>query len=253
MRKDRFTGKNIFLDISCLKGEKVYIKDEYYHYLKNVKRVIKGTTLDAVIGKSKYHLIASDIKQKMIICDIVYQRKIKSANNVLLYVYQGLLKSKKMDFVVSKLSEIGAEKLFPLTTEKTVPGINPGSEKINRWERIAREGSKISGSENVMKINLPVEFHDIVSTFKNEKIPNILMFSTDVSSFHIKSILDSIEFHEGMVFHLFFGPEGGFSENELSAIIKLNGVPVSMGNFVLKSETAVIVGTGFIRLFYSGK
>ena len=64
-------------------------------------------------------------------------------------------------------------------------------------------------------------------------------------------MLDTIEFHKGIQFHLCFGPEGGFTDDEYNAIIEIKGVPVSMGHFVLKSETASIVGAGFIRCYYS--
>lgn len=245
--------KNIFLDAGCLKDNRVYIGGRNYHYLKNVRRVKKGNSLEAVIGQNKYKLVVTDIVQKKLVCDIVRRRKVNIKREARICVYQGLLKSGKMDFVVSKLSELGVEALFPLITGRTVPIINDGEKRRDRWCRIAREGSKVAGSEMIMEVKPAVELDEIKSILKIDENQNVLVFSTSGPGCHIKSFLDSIDYSDDMRFHLFFGPEGGFSANEIKTIAEVSGIPVSMGNFVLKSETAAIVGSGFIRLYYSGK
>lgn len=245
--------KNLFLDAGCIIDNRVYIGGRNYHYLKNVRRVKKGNRLDAVIGQNKYELVVTDIVQKKLVCDIIRRRKVNIKRHARICVYQGLLKSGKMDFIVSKLSELGVEELFPLKTCRTVPIINACEKRRDRWCRIAQESSKVSGSEMIMEIKPAVEFAEIKSSLKIDESQNVILFSTSGSSFHIKSLLDSIDFSGDMKFHLFFGPEGGFSADEINVISELNGISVSMGNFVLKSETAAIVGTGFIRLYYSGK
>ena len=62
--------KNIFLDINCLHGDKVIISDKNYHYLKNVRRLRKGSSVDAVIGDRRYGLVVSKIDKKFLECDI---------------------------------------------------------------------------------------------------------------------------------------------------------------------------------------
>ncbi len=245
--------KTIFLPFGSVKGDRVHIEGEDFHYLKNVVRVQRGNVLDAVIGYKKYHLVVSSIQMGKILCDIIRQRNILQRSNILLHVYLGLLKSKKMDFAVAKLSEMGVESLQPIVTERTVPEGNTGIEKMNRWEKIARDGAKVSGFERVIRIFRPCKLDEIIDKLKSRKDEYIFIFSTDVHCNHLKKVLDSINFHDGMVFHLFFGPEGGFTSGELTALNGINAIPVSMGNFVFRSETAAIVGTGFLRLYYYGE
>ena len=248
--------KNIFIDLNCLHGDKVIISDENYHYLKNVRRIRKGNTLDAVIGDERYRLVVSKIDKKNLECDIVGVRNIRSINHVRIRVFQGLLKAKKMDFAVSKLSELGVEALFPLNTSRTVPVVDPGGSRAERWRKIAAEGSKISGVETIMRVNDPVDINSIRSEIKSEGLPvegkqTLILFSTSYTDCHIKQLLDTLEFSKDMVFSLFFGPEGGFSNKEIKSILDINGIPVSMGDLVLRSETAAVVGAGFVRLYYS--
>ena len=248
--------KNIFLDPDCLCGDKVIISDENYHYLKNVRRVKEGNTLDAVIGDRKYHLIVKKLNNKSLECEIVNGRKIRYENTVHIQVFQGLLKAKKMDLVVSKLSEIGVEELYPLYTSRTVPVLNQSSNRLERWHKIAIEGSKISGNETVMQIKDPVDINGIRNTLKSEVDPAevqhvLILFSAVHKGCHIKQLLDSLNFSDKRMFSLFFGPEGGFSRNEIESILDIGGVQVSMGELVMRSETAAIVGTGFVRLYCS--
>ncbi|UCB46271.1 MAG: RsmE family RNA methyltransferase [Spirochaetota bacterium] len=241
--------KNLFLDSTCLQGKRVVINGDQFHYLKNVRRLQEGSKLETIIGNKRYSLVVSSITKSRIICEIAAQRDIQSNGWVPIYVYQGLLKSTKMDLVVSKLSELGVSEFFPMKTERAIPEINTGIERINRWKRLATEGTKVSGFEKTMTIHAPVRFDRLENIIRQED--HILFFSTLTRGNHIKNILESNRFAYNNSFHLLFGPEGGFSEDEIKMLLHLNATPVTLGDFVLKSETASIVATGFIRLYYS--
>jgi 16S rRNA (uracil1498-N3)-methyltransferase len=265
-------AKNIFLPAGSLKGKQVRITGEEYHYLKHVLRVRNGLALNAIVGGRRLQLRISAVQRDAIVCEILDSRPAAGPREVRVHVYLGMLKSKKMDVAVARLSELGAETLCPLKTERTVVGGPIGDERHKRWEKIAKEGAKVSGKETVMRI-LPVQtLERAVKNLERRTGEHCIVFSpihgieakdTDVKDTDVKDmdvpgpppirdVLESIEFHDGMVFHLFFGPEGGFTGGELSTLIRRGAACASMGDYVLKSETAAIVGTGFIRLFYAG-
>jgi 16S rRNA (uracil1498-N3)-methyltransferase len=241
--------KNLFLDGECLQGSKIVIDGDRYHYLKNVRRLREGGSLEAIIGDKRYSLVVSSISKGRIICEIVNQRNIRKGKQISICVYQGLLKSTKMDFVVSKLSELGVAEFFPLKTQRAVPEINAGSERIDRWKRLSAEGAKVSGFERAMEVHAPARLEELEGIIKGEK--RILLFSTLAEGCHIKNLLENDSCSGNSGFHLLFGPEGDFSKEEIAKILHLNAVLVTMGDFVLKSETASIVATGFVRLYYS--
>jgi 16S rRNA (uracil1498-N3)-methyltransferase len=246
-----FYMKNIFLDESCVTGNQVIIQGDSYHYLRNVRRIKKETRFDAIIGKKRFKLAVKNIANKMIVCEILHQSILTPESTLKINVYQGLLKAGKMDLLVGKLSEMEVENLYPLKTERTVPVKSPGEEKRNRWLRIAREGSKISGSESVMTVHTPFKLGVIAERLHGDEKHHILIFDLATRARNIKEILETFSLIDDTVFHLFFGPEGGFSPKELKLLVMRGGIPVKMGGFVLKSETAAIVGTGFVSIFYA--
>lgn len=245
--------KNVFLEDRCLKGDVVYIDGEYFHYLKNVRRTKRGQKFSAIINEKKYTLAVSSIENGRMVCKIVEERYISDKRDLNIRVYQGILKSKKMDLLVSKLSELGVNTLFPLKTERSICDKPLGEQRFNRWKKLVREGAKVTGDENVLEINPPVEMMKIKDFLKMEVNPVILIFSMEVSAIPLRSLLESIQPSKATIFHLFYGPEGGFSEIEINSIKDMGGHIVSLGDSVLKSETAAIVGTGFIKLYYLEK
>ncbi len=242
--------KNLFLDSDSLRARKVVIENENYHYLKNVLRIKKGDLFNAVIDCTCYCLEVSSILDDRIECKVREQRVARKLKEVDISVYQGLLKVKKMDMVIAKLSEMGVNSFHPLITQRTVPR-DIGENRMNRWMKLVRESAKITGSESIMRIATPTELDVVLKNLKKAGNTVIIIFSTESVQFGLRSYLETLEPKGKFNFHLFFGPEGGFSEREMESVLALNAVPVTMGSFILKSETASIVGTGFIRLFFS--
>jgi 16S rRNA (uracil1498-N3)-methyltransferase len=242
--------KNLFLQSDSLQDRKVVIQKENYHYLKNVRRIQKGDLLDAVIDRTCYRLEVSSILDTRIECRILKQRAARNQNAVKISVYQGLLKVRKMDLVIAKLGEMEVNRFQPLITERTIPR-DLGENRMHRWVKLAQEGAKITGSESIMRIAGPSRLDEVLKNLKKAENTVIIIFNTEYVQFQLRTYLESLEPKGGLHIHLFFGPEGGFSDREMGLAAALNAVPVTMGPSILKSETASIVGTGFIRLFFS--
>jgi 16S rRNA (uracil1498-N3)-methyltransferase len=247
--------RNLFLPPDCVRNGYVILAGDALHYLKNVRRVQRGDTLWAVIGKRRYHLVVSSVARDEIRCSIESEREVKPSDLVSITVYQGLLKGSKMDRVVAQLAELGVRAFVPIITERSVPSMSSDN-RMDRWKRLASEGAKVTGQEHCMTLFHPMTFPETLKNLNKGINGVIILFCVENFQFHLASYLQSLFTVDGMPlqehhFHLFFGPEGGFSLQEVEHASVCGCVPVSMGPFVLKSDTAAIVGTGFIRLYYA--
>lgn len=243
--------RNIVLDPASLIDGRVVVDGALYHYLRNVRRLREGGRIDAVIGNTRYSLVASRILKGSIQFEIEHRRAVHEGL-VRIMVYQGLLKSRKMDLVVSKLGELGAAGFFPMKTRRSVPQINLEGERLSRWRRLATEGAKVSGFEQVMEVHDPLPAEEAVRILKGRANENdteaVLLFSTEVSGEPLPHAISNLHVGEIRLFHLLFGPEGGFSEDEIALFTGCGARVVTMGDFVMKAETASIVGTGYLRI-----
>lgn len=243
--------RNIVLDPASLLNDRVVVDGALYHYLRNVRRIREGGRIDAVIGNERYSLVASRILKGSIQFEIERRRAVHESL-VRISVYQGLLKSKKMDLVVSKLGELGVSGFFPMKTRRSVPGVNPEGERLSRWRRLAKEGAKVSGFEEVMGVFDPLDVEETARILskkaKKKDREAVLLFSTGVAGESLPLLLLKLNEEEIRSFHLLFGPEGDFSENEIALFTGSGAHAVTMGDFVMRAETASIVGTGYVRI-----
>ena len=238
--------KNIFLDSDSLAGGCVIVKGDDYHYLRNVRRIEAGDLFHAVISSRRYTLMVSRMEEGRIVCSIKDERGIRPVTEIGLYVYQGLLKGKKMDLLTARLSELGVLNLVPLLTERSVPPA-AGESRVQRWRKLAREGTKVTGLETVMDVSEPVPVETVYSLLSNRSGCGIILFSRDGE--RLKTFLNTAVRPES--YHLFYGPEGGFTEEEETMLRDFGARTCSLGASTYRAETAALVGTGFIRLFHN--
>ncbi len=128
---------------------------------------------------------------------------------------------------MQKATELGVYKITPLISLRTIPDVK--KEKIKRWERIAKEAAKQCGRAYVPIIENAVRIENTV--FDN---PTIILWERAKSRLknHLNNIKDNDEIN------IVVGPEGGFSEEEISQVKKDNVCLVYIGDVILRSETA---------------
>ena len=250
--------KNIFLDRGCLRGDRVVVEGGYFHYLAHVRRLKRGSRVSAVIGDWRYDLAVSEVGVAAISFEILDSSRAVCPSPCAIHVYQGLLKANKLDLVVAKLSELGVRELVLLETERAVPDSSIQTGRMERWGRLVREGAKVSGVERLMELRGPVPlpgiegFQGAAERTAPRKIGDgetVLVFCPGAGHRHVREALDTLPAGETVRYDLFFGPEGGFSDMEIEMLVGIGGITVSLGDFVLRSETAAVVGAGFIRVY----
>ncbi len=184
------------------------------------------------------------INKKQVLAEIIEKYENKNEPELKITLYQGLPKGDKMELVIQKCIEIGVDRIIPVITDNTVVKIGDKAEKKNlRWNKIAEAAAKQCGRGKIPHVDKILSFKDAVETsktldgaiipYENERKKNIREF---VKSFRGKSI------------GIFIGPEGGFSENEITLCVENNISSVSLGKRILRTETAGLV-TSVILLY----
>ncbi len=148
-----------------------------------------------------------------------------------LRLYCAILKHAHFEFVVEKATEIGVTEIIPLLTERTVKK----KVRLERLIDVAREAAEQSGRRFTPKIHEAEPFADAA-----EKLPD----AHSVLFFDPKGELLTPEFHaDSKTTHIFIGPEGGWSDEELGVAEKRNWQIVSLGPAILRAETAAIIAS----------
>lgn len=169
-----------------------------------------------------------------------------ASNSVLLRVMPALLRKGKTDFLVEKAQELGVGELQPIFSEYCEVKI--AKEKIEkiveRWNRIAREAGKQSGALKVLHISEPIHFKEAVSAISLEEL--LVVFHPCPEAISFKQWLAELRDLKGKIkaLNILIGPEGGFSEDELSWVRWKRSEKqyriVSLGDVLLKADTAFV-------------
>ena len=145
-------------------------------------------------------------------------------------LYAAVPKGRHMDFVVEKTTELGVGRIVPLVTDHGVVRLNDAGSKIERWRRVAEAAARQSLRLLVPPVSAPMNFRDAA---EEAGASGVLLHNVG----EISPLEEAIE---GAVAGLFVGPEGGWSEEEISAGIEAGSSLAKMGAFRLRSETAGI-------------
>jgi 16S rRNA (uracil1498-N3)-methyltransferase len=154
-------------------------------------------------------------------------------------------KSSKMDWIVEKGSELGLTTLTPLYTVRTVVREAPGrtETKLSRWNRLAEAAARQCGRRFLLDIRPPQSLGDFCVT--NQAAAAKIICWEEESHRGIRDVLEAM-MPDGPVAVL-VGPEGGWTEQEVSQARAHGFVSVSLGPRILRTETAAVTLISLIR------
>jgi len=165
---------------------------------------------------------------------------------VILRVFPVMLRKGKTDLLVEKAQELGVHEFHPITSEHCEVQI--AKEKtgkiVERWNRIAREASKQSGSLKLLRIETPRGFKEALGSLPCEE--PVVIFHPGPDSILFPKWIAEIQALKNTVkaLNIFIGPEGGFSEDEIRWAKwhrkEKNFQSVGLGGVLFKADTAFI-------------
>jgi 16S rRNA (uracil1498-N3)-methyltransferase len=143
-------------------------------------------------------------------------------------------KAARADWLVEKLSELGADAFVPLATARSV--VHPeGKNKLDRWRRIALESAKQSRRPGVMRVEEMVEVGEFVKRLSTERREGWYL-STAIGAVPVAKAVAGGP--TDLV--LLIGPEGGWTVEE-EGMFEANGLTgVSLTGTILRVETAAV-------------
>ncbi|MFZ9715727.1 MAG: RsmE family RNA methyltransferase [Pelagibacteraceae bacterium] len=229
----------IYLDKKLDLDSNLILEREDAHYLINVMRLGEGDNLfifNSKDGEFKAEIISFDKK----IVKVKLLSKIENINKPSkISLIFSLIKSSKLDYLIQKCTEIGTKSFIPVISEKSVAkNIN-----IKRAEKIIKESCEQSN-----QLFLPA-IHEVEKLEKKLKSldKNSIVFFADINSAN-KKIDEVIKDSKNCEFYLLIGPEGDFSLKERDLLKNMNNcIPISLGQNILRSETAAVVGLAILN------
>jgi 16S rRNA (uracil1498-N3)-methyltransferase len=146
-----------------------------------------------------------------------------------------------MEWAIEKCTELGVSRIVPVISRRTDAHLAAASAKrVDRWQRIARQAAEQSRRAAPPEIAAPIKFAEAVNFSGALRI--VLAESEEQTLLRDVVKPDAA----GGAVVLAVGPEGGWTEDELQSLRQAGWISASLGNTILRAETAAMAATAVV-------
>ncbi|MDR2344402.1 MAG: 16S rRNA (uracil(1498)-N(3))-methyltransferase [Spirochaetaceae bacterium] len=235
----------------------VRLSGKDFHYLVRVRRVRQGATLNCRLPSGKTAVLRitgiGDGTLSAECAQIVEESQQNEIPPIILF--QSMAKGSKMDTIVRQAGETGVKEIVPFYSKHStpLPRCRAGAPvsvdaRTERWRRILIEARQQSGSSCPSSVRPPLGMDELFGYWEQirtgrEEVLALLVHETPLAKcgFHgyLKTVPDLVV--------LAVGPEGGFSPAEALKFVDAGFKPVTLGNTILRTETAALYSIAVVR------
>lgn len=232
-----------FVDKNSITDNEAIIEGEDVKHIYKVLRLQSGEKVSINNCEGKEYLgEISDINKKTVVVKIKEELAVNNESTVNIFLFQGLPKSSKMDLIVQKATELGVKEITPVITKRVDVKAEAGEfKKADRWSRIALEACKQCKRTLLPKVNLPMQFEELVEKLKDMDL--VIVPYENEDGFGIKNVAAQLGQGRESINNIavIIGPEGGFEQEEIDELKEKGSHIVTLGPRILRTETAGFV------------
>ena len=210
------------------------------NHIKNVLRIRQGEEMLVSDGTGRDYLCqAEEIAGQEVTVRILETEEEGRELPSRIWLFQGLPKSDKMEFIIQKAVELGAAGIVPVSTRNTVVRLDQKKEeaKVKRWQAIAESAAKQSKRSLVPRVSGIMTLKEAFDYVESQGFSvRLIPYEHEAGMEGTKTELDAAG--PGQDIAVFIGPEGGFDEREIELALSKGVRPISLGRRILRTETA---------------
>ncbi len=231
MKQHRF-----FVDSQLKEAEEVLLADrDIVHQMVDVLRLRRDDPVILLDGTGiEFHGVITKIEKKQILVAKEMIKQISKTSELNVHLFAALVKKDKFEWVLQKATELGVTRITPVITDRT----EKMSINMDRADKIVREASEQSERADFPFLDEPVSLKEALRFC--ETTPIVLHLGVPR--------INVTQLRETQNVAVFVGPEGGFSDRDLEQFHKKNAQIVSLGEQVLRAETATVAVCSLLLL-----
>jgi 16S rRNA (uracil1498-N3)-methyltransferase len=240
-KHERTIARLFYVHPTEIKEDKVILRGrEAYHAVK-VLRLKQGDSTQIFDGLGHiYTVTVTKVSSPQnLTANILEKKEVPRSSHCAITLAQALPQRRKFDGIIEKATELGVANIIPLITQRTLCRITAANSKkvYQRWEKIIIEAAKQSHHYILPVLGTSSSFKDIVMTFQNYDM--VIMPALE-QSMYITQLREAMGKLPAKKLLLLIGPEGGFTQHEISTAIEYGAKAVSLGPTILKTDTATV-------------
>nr|WP_295969486.1 16S rRNA (uracil(1498)-N(3))-methyltransferase [uncultured Bacillus sp.] len=218
-----------------------YIKGDDCRHISRVMRMKENDTILCVAQDKKTALCSiAKISDEEVAADVIQWIEESVELPVEVTVASGLPKGDKLEWIIQKGTELGADRFVPFTAARSVVKWDEkkAEKKVVRWQKIAKEAAEQSHRTVVPEVLHPVTLQEIIE-MGNQYDAKLIAYEDSAKQGEHSVLFASLqELRRGNRLLVVFGPEGGLSEGEVKRLEDNGFKTCALGPRILRTETA---------------
>jgi len=211
------------------------------NHVKNVLRMKQGehVRISDEAGETWFCELDT-IKEQKVTARILYKEKENSELPSKIYLFQGLPKGDKMEWIIQKTVELGVFEVIPVAMRNCVVKLDEkkAASKVKRWQTIAESAAKQAKRSLIPNIHPVMDFKGALEYAKDFEL-NLLPYENESGMGYTRQIIGNMDHPQNI--GVFIGPEGGFAQTEIDEVMENENIKrLSLGKRILRTETAGI-------------
>lgn len=155
-------------------------------------------------------------------------------------IVSGLPKGDKLDLIIQKGTELGAAKFIPFIAARSIVKWDEkkADKKISRWQKIAKEAAEQSHRTFIPEVETPVRLQSLIQLSGSYHV-KLIAYEEESRQGETKNLVKSLQsLEKGGSLLVVFGPEGGFTVQEVEKLLENGFITCGLGPRILRTETA---------------
>jgi 16S rRNA (uracil1498-N3)-methyltransferase len=237
------SAARFFVEGNFATGETLDLAGGDAHKIVDVLRKRSGDSIEIVDSSAQRFSATLQIEGRSVRARLDESYAPVEKQGLEITVAQGLPKGQKMDFVVEKVTELGAAAILPLYSERTIVS-DAGQTKLDRWRRLAKSAAAQCGRDRIPEIAEPQKLENLLESFSSY---DTVLFPWELAEpGPLRDVLPGLLENARRVL-VVVGPEGGFSHAEAEAAQRAGAQLISLGSRILRTETAALVTVAMLN------
>jgi 16S rRNA (uracil1498-N3)-methyltransferase len=217
-----------------VRGNRAFLTGAHADHLTRVLRVRVGQQFDISTGTKVFRGTVLAVDDQTVEFDLKDELP-SSGSDLKITLALSVFKFDRMEWAIEKCTELGVSRIIPVISRRTDTHLAAASlKRVERWARIAHQASEQSRRATPPEIVAPIRLNDVLALPGSLR----LVLAESENQLLLGEFLQQQPPTTDLVMAI--GPEGGWTKEELQLFHQANWTMISLGQNILRVETAAI-------------
>jgi 16S rRNA (uracil1498-N3)-methyltransferase len=242
--------RRFYIEPQIIQGEQASIRGDLFHHIREVCRFDTGDRFELLPGDGQAWLAeVTSVNSKELQARILSSRPLAVPTKPHLTLCLSLPKLPKVDWIVEKCVELGVAEIRPFVSDysflRKASEISPN--RMQRWHKLIEGATQQSGRGDLLDLQPVVSLAELLQQFnRNTSTAGLFPYEGE-APVRLPEALKELKAKAPEHLWVFVGSEGGFSLAEVQLFAQHGLAPVSLGEQILRVETACLALASIIK------